>query len=69
MIPRYSVFTQLSTNVWGKVYKYMRMTPPDFTNADLEKTKVEEEQRREAKEMKEKGIKFQSRFGFTIPEE
>ena len=40
------------------------MRTKDFDKADKEKGIVEEAQRQEAKEMKEQGKQFVSRFGF-----
>lgn len=48
-----------STNVWGKVFGYLRCDPPDFIRAEEEKIKVEEAQR-------EKKESFESRFGFGL---
>ena len=49
-----------SRNVWSKVFHYMTQSPPDYDNADIEKSKVEQEQRK----LNRKEADFQSRYGF-----
>jgi hypothetical protein len=50
-----------SENMWGLVFKYMRLSPPDFDSADKEKGVVEQKQR---DDMKARNNQYTSRFGF-----
>jgi hypothetical protein len=49
-----------SQNVWGKVFKQMKSVSPNYSQADVEKVKVEAEQR-----LKDSSL-FESRFGFNM---
>jgi hypothetical protein len=50
-----------SENVWRQVFKFMRLSPPDYDNADKEKAIVEQKQR---DDIKARDNKYTSRFGF-----